>query len=134
MNFESFKQTSSDMSSIVQIDELKEVEEKIEIEEKNNSFLQKLIQGKDPQADYEMHEKLKEHFYTSIPLLLFLGIIVSVISQIGDFSASAIKRYCDIKDFSNLMPGHGGMLDRFDSILFVAPLMYFVFYFILKFM
>jgi len=53
-----------------------------------------------------------------------LGCIVSLISQIGDFSASSIKRYCDIKDFSNLMPGHGGMLDRFDSILFVAPVVY----------
>ena len=54
-----------------------------------------------------------------------LGCIVSLISQIGDFSASSIKRYCEIKDFSNLMPGHGGMLDRFDSILFVAPVVYF---------
>ena len=133
MNFDSFKETSSEMSSFVQIEELDEVEKKIENEEKNNSFLQKIIQGKDPQADYEMHEKLKEYFYTNVPLLLLLGIMVSVISQIGDFSASAIKRYCEIKDFSNLMPGHGGMLDRFDSVLFVAPLMYFVFYFILKF-
>lgn len=54
-----------------------------------------------------------------------LGGIVSIISQIGDFSASSIKRYCDVKDFSDLMPGHGGMLDRFDSILFVAPVVYF---------
>lgn len=55
-----------------------------------------------------------------------VGCIVSLISQIGDFSASSIKRYCEIKDFSDLMPGHGGMLDRFDSILFVAPVVYFV--------
>lgn len=53
-----------------------------------------------------------------------LGIVISFISQIGDLAASSIKRYCDIKDFSNLMPGHGGMLDRFDSILFVAPIVY----------
>ena len=53
-----------------------------------------------------------------------LGGIVSLISQIGDLSASSIKRYCDVKDFSNLMPGHGGMLDRFDSILFIAPVVY----------
>ena len=53
-----------------------------------------------------------------------LGCIVSLISQIGDFAASSIKRYCDIKDFSNLMPGHGGMLDRFDSVLFIAPIIY----------
>ena len=55
-----------------------------------------------------------------------LGGVVSIIAQIGDFSASSIKRYCDVKDFSNLMPGHGGMLDRFDSILFAAPVVYFV--------
>jgi len=54
-----------------------------------------------------------------------LGLVVSLISQIGDFAASSIKRYCEIKDFSDLMPGHGGMLDRFDSILFVAPVVYF---------
>lgn len=53
-----------------------------------------------------------------------LGCVVSLISQVGDFAASSIKRYCEIKDFSDLMPGHGGMLDRFDSILFVAPVVY----------
>ena len=53
-----------------------------------------------------------------------LGLVVSAISQIGDLAASSIKRYCEIKDFSDLMPGHGGMLDRFDSILFVAPVVY----------
>lgn len=53
-----------------------------------------------------------------------LGCVVSLISQIGDFAASSIKRYCGIKDFSNLMPGHGGMLDRFDSVLFIAPVVY----------
>lgn len=53
-----------------------------------------------------------------------LGCIVSIISQIGDIAASSIKRYCGIKDFSNLMPGHGGMLDRFDSVLFIAPVVF----------
>ena len=53
-----------------------------------------------------------------------LGCVVSLISQIGDLAASSIKRYCEVKDFSNLMPGHGGMLDRFDSILFIAPVVY----------
>lgn len=57
-------------------------------------------------------------------LMGILGLVVSVISQIGDFSASSIKRYCEIKDFSDLMPGHGGMLDRFDSVLFIAPVIY----------
>lgn len=54
-----------------------------------------------------------------------LGLICGVISQIGDWSASAIKRYVNIKDFGNIMPGHGGALDRFDSILFTAPVVYF---------
>ena len=56
-----------------------------------------------------------------------IGIITSIISQIGDFAASAIKRYCKIKDFGNIMPGHGGILDRFDSILLIAPFIYTVF-------
>ena len=71
---------------------------------------------------------LNNSLFTNIPLLVFLGLIVSVFSQFGDFAASSIKRYTKIKDFSHIMPGHGGVLDRFDSILFVAPVVYFVFY------
>lgn len=48
----------------------------------------------------------------------------SVISQLGDLAASAIKRNHDIKDYGTLIPGHGGILDRFDSIIFVAPVVY----------
>lgn len=48
----------------------------------------------------------------------------SVISQLGDLAASAIKRNYDIKDYGKLIPGHGGILDRFDSIIFVAPIVY----------
>ncbi len=58
--------------------------------------------------------------------LILLGLFCGVISQIGDWAASAIKRYVDVKDFGNIMPGHGGVLDRFDSILFVAPVIYYV--------
>ena len=43
-----------------------------------------------------------------------IGIILSLVGQIGDFAASSIKRFVDIKDYSNLIPGHGGMLDRID--------------------
>ncbi|WMJ88038.1 phosphatidate cytidylyltransferase [Anaerocolumna sp. MB42-C2] len=50
--------------------------------------------------------------------------ISSIISQLGDWAASAIKRNHNIKDYGNLIPGHGGILDRFDSIIFVAPVVY----------
>ena len=55
------------------------------------------------------------------------GIVLSLIGQIGDFAASTIKRYVDIKDYSNLLPGHGGMLDRIDSVIFIAPFAYMLF-------
>lgn len=50
-----------------------------------------------------------------------VAVILSLLGQIGDFAASSIKRYVDIKDYSNLIPGHGGMLDRIDSLIFLAP-------------
>ena len=55
-----------------------------------------------------------------------IGAVSSVISQIGDLTASAIKRDHDIKDYGHLIPGHGGILDRFDSIIFTAPVVYYL--------
>ena len=65
-----------------------------------------------------------EYSYTFIALI---SVILSLVGQIGDFAASSIKRYVDIKDFSNLIPGHGGMLDRIDSLIFLAPFAYALF-------
>lgn len=61
----------------------------------------------------------------SVPLpttfqLVIIGLIGGVAGQVGDLFASLIKRHCQIKDFSSLFPGHGGMMDRMDSILFVS--------------
>lgn len=56
----------------------------------------------------------------------FIGGIGSILSQIGDLAASAIKRQNNIKDFGSIMPGHGGVLDRLDSIIFTAPFVYYI--------
>ncbi|MBP3579901.1 MAG: phosphatidate cytidylyltransferase [Clostridia bacterium] len=61
----------------------------------------------------------------NFPVLLAVGFVMSIISQIGDLIASAIKRSYGIKDYSNLFPGHGGILDRFDSIMILSPFLLF---------
>lgn len=53
--------------------------------------------------------------------------VLAIIGEIGDLAASGIKRYCGIKDFSDLLPGHGGMLDRIDSLLLITPFAYILF-------
>ena len=66
-------------------------------------------------------------FTVNVPMLVILAVIGTVLGVIGDFSASLLKRQCMVKDFGSILPGHGGILDRFDSVLFVAPFLYFVF-------
>lgn len=60
-----------------------------------------------------------------------MGCVGSILSQIGDLSASAMKREAEIKDFGKIMPGHGGLLDRIDSILFTGPFIYYIMTFFL---
>ena len=62
--------------------------------------------------------------------VIIVGLLNPVISIFGDLSFSVIKRSCGIKDYGSIMPGHGGALDRFDSIIFCAPLVFVVSQFI----
>ena len=68
-------------------------------------------------------------FYTQLTLLQAIigGMIVTLSAQLGDLSESLIKRDAGVKDSSNILPGHGGMLDRFDGYLFAIPVAYYFF-------
>lgn len=76
------------------------------------------------------------HFNISYIYLIPFGVIGALgafISMCGDLVASAIKRNNDVKDFGTIIPGHGGILDRFDSVLFTAPMVYFLIVLFIKF-
>ena len=63
----------------------------------------------------------------SVPLMALRGVLLAITATVGDLAESIIKRYTGVKDSGRLIPGHGGVLDRFDSVMFTAP---FVYYFI----
>lgn len=67
-----------------------------------------------------------EFDYSTIPVFVIICVVGAVVSQCGDLTASAIKRNYDIKDYGKLIPGHGGILDRFDSVIFTSPMVFFL--------
>lgn len=79
---------------------------------------------------YVFREPMKIHA-TEIGILAIISAVGALISMVGDLTASAIKRNYDIKDYGHLIPGHGGILDRFDSMIITAPIVYYLAYFIL---
>ena len=68
-------------------------------------------------------------FYTNLTLYqaIFAGLLITVSAQLGDLSESLVKRDAGVKDSSNILPGHGGILDRTDGYLFALPVAYYYF-------
>lgn len=77
-----------------------------------------------------IYKYIMEYAYNGIELntvnMVINVVVAAIAGEIGDLSASLVKRELGIKDYGKIMPGHGGVLDRFDSIMFVAPTVYFL--------
>ena len=69
-------------------------------------------------------------FIGNNPIYLFLIVMISFVSQIGDIIVSFFKRKSNLKDTGKLIPGHGGVLDRIDGMIFVFPIIYLIHLFI----
>ena len=65
------------------------------------------------------------HMQVNYIALAIVGLIGPCLGQLGDLAASLMKRECGVKDFGHIMPGHGGLLDRFDSVILIAPFVYY---------
>lgn len=69
----------------------------------------------------------RHNFAVNMPILVGTAVVSTFLGLLGDLIASLLKRQCGVKDFSEILPGHGGVMDRFDSVLFVAPFIYLLF-------
>lgn len=75
---------------------------------------------------FELDNAYGNGLFHTLRFYLPVVIILVPLTVVGDLLASLIKRKCDIKDFGNIMPGHGGVMDRFDIVLFISPLLYLI--------